>query len=399
MSGPHDWLMPTIDGVGDGCTVLRAVREAGAVVDWTIVDANELVRDRWAPVLGEVVGRRTSEVDLVSDNSELLATYAEAIATHERRTIEFQLSLPGGLGGWRRVIVIPVGDDTLSVITRDISRERYFEAVAQQERRWLSTLAATSRTNGWVATPSSEARFMKLSAVILFAAAGVATLVNSVVSYPSGVDIRALRVAALVTILFGVVVSRAPWERHPRGLAQGVVLMALVLLGISDHFDHYSHAQAALAVYPVFFIMTVAWSGLTLGRGYATVTALLSAPVLAWMFASAGNAGIGVQCAVVALPAAAMLGEVLSWSAERAAALVRLEAGRRLRDPLTGLANRTHLVAQLDHALRAIAPHGRLARALVRRPRPLQASQRHARSRGGRRAAHRRGPQARGAGA
>ena len=90
-------------------------------------------------------------------------------------------------------------------------------------------------------------------------------------------------------MLIGGAVTLLPWERHPRVVAQCVVLGALVLLGVSDHFVHYAHAQASLAVYPVFFIITVAWSGLTLGRGYATATALLCAPVLAWMFASAGT--------------------------------------------------------------------------------------------------------------
>ena len=69
------------------------------------------------------------------------------------------------------------------------------------------------------------------------------------------------------------------------------------------------------------------------------------------MFASGGHTSTGVQCAVVVLPAAALLGEVLSWSAERAADLVQLEASRRLHDPLTGLANRTLLSDRLDRSL------------------------------------------------
>ncbi|HEY1737579.1 MAG TPA: EAL domain-containing protein, partial [Acidimicrobiia bacterium] len=99
------------------------------------------------------------------------------------------------------------------------------------------------------------------------------------------------------------------------------------------------------------FIMTVAWSGLHLGRGAATVTSVVSAPVLMWMFAFGSHSDVGAQCALVALPAAALLGEALSWSARRAASLVQLEASRRLRDPLTGLANRTLLSDRLDRSL------------------------------------------------
>ncbi len=347
----HEWLGPTIDGLGDGLTVLRAVRDGDTIRDWVVIDANELVRSRWSWVVGEIVGMQLSELDLVADNRAIIRAYEDALATMQRQVVDFQLTLPGGAGGWRQITVIPVDADTVSVLTRDITRERYFENAAAQQRNWLSTLAGAARSNGWVATPSSEARFMRLSALILFVAAGFVTLANASLNQLKGVDVTNLRIAATVTMVVGVVYGLMPWERHPRRLAQAVVLTAIALLGVSDHFDHYSHAPAALAIYPVFFIMTVAWGGLTLGRGAATATALACAPVLAWMFTGAGDARIGLQCALVVLPAAAMLGEVLSWSSERAAGLIRLEAARRLRDPLTGLANRTQLSAQLDQAL------------------------------------------------
>ena len=77
---------------------------------------------------------RLSDLDAAADNSELLTLYEAALRTRERQTTDVPLAVPNGLGGWRRIIAIPVGDDTVSVLTRNITRERYFESTAQEER-------------------------------------------------------------------------------------------------------------------------------------------------------------------------------------------------------------------------------------------------------------------------
>ena len=270
------WLEATVSGLGDGWTVLRVVRQGDGAPDYVVIDANELVRDRWTPVVGDIIGMRLRELPGVRDNVELLDAYDDVVRTQTRRVIDFQIPLAGQAGGWRRATVVPLDADTLAVIAADIDRERYFEEAAEQERSWLSTLASGEHTGAFVNGPSSEARFMKRSAATLFVAAGIVALINSVANRPAGVDLSALRAVSVITMAVGALVLLLPWERHPRRIAQGVVVFALALMGVSDHFDHYAHAQAALAVYPVFFIMTVAWSGLHLGqrRGHGVGGAL-----------------------------------------------------------------------------------------------------------------------------
>jgi diguanylate cyclase (GGDEF)-like protein len=177
------------------------------------------------------------------------------------------------------------------------------------------------------------------------------TFANSFVIRSHLVDTSALRVTGIVTMLLGAVIYTLPWRLHARSLGWLVIFGAVTLLAVTDQIHHFSRSEAALSVYPVFFIIVVAWSGLTKRRGTATIVAVLCTPVLGWILAEGGHGAAAVQCAVVALPAAAILGEVLSWSSDRAARLIQLEALRRLHDPLTGLANRAQLNDRVDQAL------------------------------------------------
>ena len=106
----------------------------GQIVDWTVVDANALVRRRWAGVVGDVVGVRSSRLNAAADNSALHALYARAIASGGRQVLDLRLNLPAAKGGWRRVVVTPLDGETVSTITRDISHERYLEAALERER-------------------------------------------------------------------------------------------------------------------------------------------------------------------------------------------------------------------------------------------------------------------------
>jgi len=198
---------------------------------------------------------------------------------------------------------------------------------------------------------AGEARFASRAAAALFVGSGLAACANSLLSNLSGVNVIALRVTGIGTALLALVVLILPWERHFRPVANGVVISAVVLLVGSERFDHYSRSEGAVAVYPVFFILLVAWTGLTRVKGAATITAFLSAPALYWMLAAGGRPSVGWQSLIVTMPAAAVLGEVLSWNSRRARTLTNIEMQRRLHDPLTGLANRAMLSIQLDSAI------------------------------------------------
>ena len=345
----------TMDGSGDGYTALRAVREGDSIVDWVVVDANALVRERWLWVVGDIVGVLQSQLNAAADNQVFNDLYCAALATGQRQMADLSLTLPGGKGGWRRVVVVPVDEDTVTVVTRDISRERYFEAAVQQERGRLRSLAdETANADLTSDARAAEVRFASRSAAALFGGAGIVTIANTLLSRLDGVDVQALRMTALISILCAFVMPFLPWARYERLIGGVLIASAIAFLAVSDHFNHFSRAESAVAVYPVFFIMVIAWSGLTQRKGAAIGAALLSVPALGGILVAGGHGAIGWQCVVVTLPAAAILGEVLSWSYSRAARLARLEANRHLHDSLTGLANRVMLIDRLDQALARI---------------------------------------------
>jgi hypothetical protein len=64
----ESYLAAALEGLGDGYTVLRAVRAGEAVTDWLVVDANRLVRDRWKDVVGDVTGVPLSVLNAAYDN-------------------------------------------------------------------------------------------------------------------------------------------------------------------------------------------------------------------------------------------------------------------------------------------------------------------------------------------
>ena len=341
-----------IDSSGDGYTVLRAERRDGVIVDWSIMDANALVRNRWRSSIGNVIGTSFSALNAAADNSSFTSLFETALTTGARQVQDLNLRLPSRNGGWRRVIVVPLNGDSVAVITRDITREQYFESALQKNREALHALthvpARLGRTGFGIV---DTARFVSWSAAALFLGAGLLTVLNSYFGHLRGTDSGALRMTGIVSIAAALGVPFLPWSRHRRAMAAALVLGALAFVVVSDHFNHYSHLDAAVAVYPVFFIIIVAWSGLTLGRGAASVTACISGLALARVLVAGGHTQVSLQCIFVTMPAAAILGEVLSWSFNRTSELARLEVDRQVHDPLTGLASRRQFIEHVDQAL------------------------------------------------
>ncbi|HYA67145.1 MAG TPA: EAL domain-containing protein [Acidimicrobiales bacterium] len=340
-----------LDGLRDGYTVLRAVRQGDTVTDWVVVDANTLVRDRWKAVVSDVIGVRASALDVAYDNSLFHDLYRTALASGERQEMDLELTLPAGKGGWRRTIVVPVDPETVAVFTRDITRERYFETSLDRSRRAFHALAAKPVVGKVDVGRTSDAHLLGRSAAYLFVGAGAVAIANSLLTVLPRVDVRALLLTGLLSIVVGLVVPLLPWSRHRNALIGGLVVGAIGFIVISDQFNHFSHSRSAVAVYPIFFVMIVAWSGLSQVRGAASVTACLSALALGSLLASGGFESVGWQCVIVTMPAAAVLGEVLSWSHNRASMLAGLEVTRRLHDPLTELASRQFFVERVDQAL------------------------------------------------
>jgi diguanylate cyclase (GGDEF)-like protein len=177
---------------------------------------------------------------------------------------------------------------------------------------------------------TDTARLASRSAQVLLFGAGLVTVVNSLVSRLGGVNVGALRVTGVLTMATSFLVPFLPWQKHGRLVSYGIVVGALAALAGTDAIHHYSRNQSAIAVYPVFFILIIAWAGLTQPRGTAAIVACLSGAALAWLLRSGGHNAAAWQCVAVTVPAAAMLGEAVSWSFARAVQLADLDAERRV---------------------------------------------------------------------
>ena len=144
-----------------------------------------------------------------------------------------------------------------------------------------------------------------------------------------GVNVGALRLTGAVTVAASFGAPKLPWATRGRLVSYGIVVTALAALVATDLWHHYSRNDSAIAVYPIFFILMIAWAGLTQPRGTATIVAVLSGGALGWLLTSGGHGAAAWECIAVTVPAAAILGEVVSWAYGRALLLSRLDADRR----------------------------------------------------------------------
>ena len=167
------------------------------------------------------------------------------------------------------------------------------------------------------------------SAQALVFGAGLVTFLNTVLSPLRGVNTGALRLTGLATMAASFGVPFLPWKKRGRLSSYAVAVAAMVALVGTDPWHHYSRNESAIAVYPVFFMLIIAWAGLTQPRGTATVVACCSGVALGWLLTSGGHGAATVQCVAVTVPGAALLGEVVSWTYGRAVMLGRLDARRR----------------------------------------------------------------------
>jgi diguanylate cyclase (GGDEF)-like protein len=152
------------------------------------------------------------------------------------------------------------------------------------------------------------------TASALFVGAGLISLCNSLLGTMPQVDVGLLRLNSLVAIALGIVVLALPWHRWPSRAPFVLCVVGLVLLVGADRLHHYSRTDEALVVYPVFFVMVCAWAGLSQSRGVPLMLAPLLGAGLATMLVDGGHGQAALAAAVVTIPAAALLGEVVAWA-------------------------------------------------------------------------------------
>jgi diguanylate cyclase (GGDEF)-like protein/PAS domain S-box-containing protein len=116
-----------MNGLGGSFTVLRALFDEGSITDWQIIEANNIVRARFAALVDDLVGTKMSELDRYADNASFHDVYIRALETGKEQQVETLLQLPALSPAWRRLVVVPVDDGVVAAMTFDISSEKNAE--------------------------------------------------------------------------------------------------------------------------------------------------------------------------------------------------------------------------------------------------------------------------------
>jgi diguanylate cyclase len=187
-------------------------------------------------------------------------------------------------------------------------------------------------------------------AALLFCVAGCLGLVSELL-LGSGAVRTASVVVNSVALVCGLAMQFAPWDRWPARSSLALVPLAFALLAVGQRV-----APGAPTTYGVWFVVVFAW----VGFWHAPRTALWLAPLgavayVAPFVAMPWTPQDAVASVVITIPAAAILGEVLS---SKMAAIQRtqqelLEARTlleraNLTDDLTGVGNRRRANLLLD---------------------------------------------------
>jgi diguanylate cyclase (GGDEF)-like protein len=170
--------------------------------------------------------------------------------------------------------------------------------------------------------PTSPRAAGRLGAVYILGLAVALAALCLVIDTP-GVDVDAALVAAGGAALLALMTWFLPWARLPR--ATQLALPAVLTVGLVglDRLTDLSDAPQSVAFYPTAWFMVLAWVGITQAQG-TTALAALFVGTSAVAVTLPDTSVIPVAAAAVAVPAAALVGETMSW------ALSGIRMGRRI---------------------------------------------------------------------
>ena len=153
-------------------------------------------------------------------------------------------------------------------------------------------------------------RTLVRSAAWLFTIAGLVTMVSS--RLPSGGvrSVNAMDATGLVSILAGIGVWLAPWERWHRRASLGLVGLALGLIAFGD-----TYGASSPYTYAVYFVVVFAWVGLCHPRRTSLYLAPAAVPFYLLPFLVNGDGGSGGFASVaVTIPVGVLIGETVAWA-------------------------------------------------------------------------------------
>ena len=205
----------------------------------------------------------------------------------------------------------------------------------------------------------------RLAGALFVACGALVGMTAPILPSPEGVNRPALVALALVAVIAGAIIWELPWDRWRASASLWLVPLAFALMAL-----HNSFAGIEGFRYPVFFFITFAW----LGAAHPPRTSLKMLPLAAAAYFGpllppSHRTGIALASALYALPVCVLVGEAVSWMAERvrqttaeldranhALELARAESQHRA-NLLATVARASGTIASLrsDEVLRAVA--------------------------------------------
>jgi signal transduction histidine kinase len=191
--------------------------------------------------------------------------------------------------------------------------------------------------------------FMGRLAGLFFLGSGVLGIVTIPLA-ASDLDVAGSAVISGLAVVVGAIALRLPWDSWPRRASLALVPPGFALIAAGNYYG-----GSQLHTYGVFFVVAFVWIGLA----HPPWTSLAMAPFaaiayIAPLFHIPGNVAAGVGTAAVTIPVCVLVGESLSWAAQR---LFRTEeALRREREVAARLRQldrmKTIFLSTVSHELR-----------------------------------------------
>jgi diguanylate cyclase (GGDEF)-like protein len=188
-----------------------------------------------------------------------------------------------------------------------------------------------------------ESRLAAASGAVMFTGAGLLALVNSFASgslSAQGTNVGLMRVLAALSLISAAVTWSVPWSRVGRMARLAPAAWGLVLLVLAGQVTGYSQTQQAAMAYPVFFMMILAWLGLTQPPGTATMFAPVILAISVWVAREVPGSHVHLDGLVLVIFTSAMVAETIAWAMGRNRRQMRdlqglVSASARLRDVMS----------------------------------------------------------------
>lgn len=194
----------------------------------------------------------------------------------------------------------------------------------------------------------------------MFVAAGLADLSARPLSHPEGVNTPAIIAIDVTVIIGGVVLFFVPWQRWRRSALLVFVPIALVSVG----FRNWALGPDN-PTYAMYFVVAMAWVGVTFRGGTASACApLIAGAYIVPMLLHHESIGHAFGYLVVTLSVCVVVGEALAWLAARLR-VAEKTAAARLQDMQLLVGASEDLARGLDSS-NADETVSRLAKLLLR---------------------------------